>query len=160
MLAGCGGGSQALIGQSATPKQLSYEFATAAPLVNRLLSLYGETFTGTRVHRTCHTDGQGFGKLSFKAYGNATGPVTGTFEARGVATIYCTRGCQWHFKETFTIISSYQSVSGVATSDSFGIGCDPPNTDLTADYVLKHGQQDYGTTSVILENHSFSETFQ
>lgn len=161
LFAGCGGGSQLPIGQLTNGKQVSHKVATQKSAAQRFLSLYGEMFTATGVRRDCHTNGQNYTKVIFKAYGYATGPLPGTFSTHGHGIGYYAQGYHLNFRERFTIISSSRHLSGVATSYSFTIGCRPTILDVTANYSInKHRKRDYGTTSVTLDNRSFSETFQ
>ena len=152
ILAGCGG-SQMSIGQPTGVQ--------SPTLVRASLSLNGEMFAAKamQVKRNCQF---GLGSVvEFSAKGTASGPVPGSFTAKGKAY----EGMSFFdFHESFTIISGKQRVFGIANARKFvhavcPIGKNGGDFEVDDAHYRQKGSQDHGLTSAILRKR-FSQAFQ
>jgi len=103
-LAGCGG-SQSLVGSAGA---MGVSTASAAQR-GSLGSSETESLYTRRVRAKCFESSGGCNCL-FRASGTASGPVPGTFTARGDWN--ATRNSSWKFWETFSITSNSTVVTG------------------------------------------------
>jgi hypothetical protein len=160
LLAGCGG-SQGLIGRSATgqpatAKQLGYKLTATDLSSSEVL-----TASHVRIETGC-TVGGGIDTYyaHFRAQGNATGPFAGIFTAKGgweyVASL---GGSGYIFHESFTITSGSSQISGrIHSNKPFTVTC-PPRTfgPSTMHYKTNNGHTGKVRVKIIKRN-DFSET--
>ncbi len=124
-LAACSGANQSV--SPSTPMQYNVERSevqAGASSVRPLSSLKGETLAASdvAVKGACPQ-----AVAQFSASGEAAGPYPGTFKTTGswYDTFSNRFGFRWHFKESFTITSGHNAISGTISKHHGGEGVGP-----------------------------------
>ena len=163
VLLGCGG-SQGLIGQSATgqratAKQLGYNPTAPDFSGSEVLSA-----SYSRIHARCYQGLISFTIGRFRAQGNATGPFPGTFTAEGGwDDVFSFPYITYLFRESFTITSGPFQISGrVLSRRKNYAGCAPAEFGpATLNYRVHSGiySGHKGQVQIsVIKRNDFSET--
>jgi hypothetical protein len=169
LLAGCAGPQEPVGAPGAVPQYAATILHGSRPISSTRSDskLSGETLTSTKVTSSCRTYSKGSDSWTsgtFHVRGNASGPFSGTFTARGQAaenggSIILPSS---HLDEHFTITSASQEISGHALYGNLGLPFICSNHILSfeiSSFPYKLRDHRGGTASATLENGASGQTF-